>query len=1324
MKKSIILFFIFLSNILFSQQSQNIWTWIGGGKTANAPIADYGLVGIEHPDNYPNPSEYNDGVPVNNNFYFFGGGRNDAGETNLFWKFNNETQNWVYESGIFLEEEKVKEIVFDLNNEDYRNTPRAKVGVQLWKDSSDNIWLFSGFFNMNGFFYPNYFYEENLNDLWKYNTQSKMWSKVQNQTFQNEPNFGIPGIESSENQPPLTAFSQTWTTPDGYLWMFGGITVGEDTYKKHINTMWRFNPETQMWTCMSGPRDFFDLGSYGELGVESSLNYPPSRKNAATWVDDEGNLWLFGGNVATSYHPEGWVSQTKDTNEIWKYNPQTNLWTWVKGDLDSVETFPNVGVENINNMPAVTGVAKPAYWIDENGHLWYYYTRKLWEYNLQTNIWTLRKSLTSWSVEIPDDINVYNENYDPNNDGTVNYSSLVSNQSWVYNGEFYLWNYRSFWKYNPGLNAWSLLKRPIGDASTFKRKVILDPIQTEFTHPGSYYGSSAKWNDSQGNLWFYHKWGLGYNNTEVETKDIWKYDVSTLKWQFIRSFDFDIESANINYGQLGVEEYFNYPGRRDWALSWTDEEDNLWLYGGQISSNTMKSDLWKFNPNTKNWVWMDGPTSNNEIPNYGIQNQYNEENTPGGRKQAVTWKDLEGNFYIFSGYGYVSQGNQSNLNDIWKYNKINGQWAWLKGKNNNDTPEFSAGIGVEDENNQPIGGRDYTSWNDHEGNLWVITSSGGLWRFNNENWIQMTENSTLNYGLIGSYHENNSPGIRHNASSWVEENGSLLLFGGSEDHYFGPNENYHYNDLWRFDINLKQWAWIGGEKHLGNYQDAKYGIYGVLNEPFITNLPGVRQKTLFWQDNDKNYYLYGGNGLGESPSGGHLSDVWKLNRTFNVISGEIKIDMDGDGCQNSNLSMSNAKINVQHVSDPHLIFTNHNGGYIEVNDYTDFSLVPEADYFTFQPLSADFSFELVGNSLTQNFCAVGNGTFNDLNISVIPLTDPVSGFINRYKILYKNVGTTILSGDVQLEYQSNYMNFINSTPHIDSQTENTLYWNFDNLAPYQSAEILLELEFNAPTDPEFPLNNGDELNFLATVNPIDDDETAEDNKFTLTQYVVNSFDPNDKICLQGTSISPEEVGEFVYYKIRFENTGTATASHVVITDYIDTEKFDISSISPVDASNDFSFNIYDGNKLTITFEYINLPPPPSQNRFGYIVFKIRTKETLQEGDLFSNTANIYFDYNYPVITNEYETIIENNLELIDHNSHSEISVYPNPVEDIIYFNSRKDIDKVQIFDISGKLIQSNSVKNQKLEVKNLNAGIYIFKLYSDNSVYNLKIIKK
>ncbi len=1327
MKKRITYFLAFIPVLLFSQQSQNIWTWIGGGKVGNAEIADYALVGVEHPDNYPNPSEYCDGVLLDNSFYFFGGGRNDAGETNLFWKFNNETQNWVYVSGIFIEEEDAEEIVYGLNNEDYRNTPRAKIGVQLWTDLEDNIWLFSGFFNHNSTFNPNFFYEENLNDLWKYNTASKMWSKVMNETFENEPHFGTQSIESPENQPPLTAFSQTWTTPDGYLWMFGGITVGEDTYKKHINTMWRFNPQTQMWACMSGSREYFDLGSYGEMGIESSSNYPPSRKNAATWVDDEGNLWFFGGQVATSVHPEGWVLQTTNTNEVWKYNPQTNLWTWVKGDFTTTENNPNVGVEDILNMPVPTGSFKAAYWIDENDHLWYYYTRRLWEYNPQTNIWILRKKQNSGEVVIPDEIDIFSGNYDPNTDGTVNYTSLTSNQTWIYDGEFYLWNYRSFWKFNPNLNEWSMLNRMDANVNTFERKVVLDANKTEFTHPGSLYAYNAKWNDSQGNLWYYHKYGLGYNNTQTETRDIWKYDVSTLKWQFIRSFEFDFNSTNPNYGELGIEEYFNYPGRRDWVSSWADDEDNLWLYGGHISYNNYKSDLWKFNTQTRNWIWMDGSASNNEIPNYGIPNEYSEENTPGGRGHAVSWKDAQGNFYLFSGFGYVSQGDQVELNDVWKYSLSEGMWAWLKGSNNDEMPEHSIGIGLEDENNQPIGGRQYTSWNDNDGFLWVITSNGGLWKFNNENWIQMTENSELSYGLIGVYNENNSPGIRHNASTWVEENGSLLLFGGSEDFYFGPDENYFYNDIWRFDINLKQWAWIGGEKHIGNYQDERFGNYGVLNEPFITNLPGVRQSSLFWQDNDRNYYLYGGNGLGEDPNEGYLSDVWKFNRTFNVISGEIKIDLDGDGCQNSNLLMPYTRINVENDSSPNTLFTNYNGAYVEVNDLNDFSLIPEADYFSFQPANAAFSFDIVGNSITQDFCAVPTGNYNDLNIAVIPLTDPVAGFVSRYKVIYKNVGTTILSGTVQLDYQGDYMEFISSVPQTDSQTENSLIWNFENLAPYQSAEIQFELEFNEPTDPEFPLNNDDELTFEATINPIENDQTTEDNMFSLVQTVVNSFDPNDKICLQGTSISLEEVGEFVYYKIRFENTGTAFASHIVITDYIDTEKFDISTITPVDASHNYSFTVSDINKLTITFEYINLPPAPSQNRFGYIAFKLRTKETLQEGDIFSNTANIFFDYNYPIETNEYETIIESELGINnDSNLSPKVSVFPNPVKDVLNIKSEMQINSVEIYDVAGRLVKISMVNSVETiqNISKLETGMYFVKIKTDQGVDVRKIIKQ
>lgn len=676
---------------------------------------------------------------------------------------------------------------------------------------------------------------------------------------------------------------------------------------------------------------------------------------------------------------------------------------------------------------------------------------------------------------------------------------------------------------------------------------------------------------------------------------------------------------------------------------------------------------------------------------------------------------------MFGGFGLISTGNYGNLNDVWKYNTSEGKWSWIKGKNNNETPEFSAGVGISDSDNQPIGGRDYTSWNDLDGNLWFITSNGALWKFDNENWIQMTENSNLNYGLIGSYHQNNSPGVRHNANAWIEENGSLLLFGGSEGFYLGPDENYKYNDLWRFDINLNQWAWIGGEKHIGNSTDNKYGKYGVLNEPFLTNLPGVRQKPMYWQDNDKNYYLYGGNGLGEN-EGGYLSDVWKLNRTFNVISGEIKIDVNNDGCQNTNLKMPYARINVTN-SGPYIIFSNMNGAYIEANQLNDFSLVPEASYYSFEPASADFSFESVGNSLNQNFCAVGNGSINDLNIAIIPLTDPTPGNVHKYKIIYQNVGTTILSGNIQLNFQDNYMNFTGAVPNASSQAENMISWTYENLQPYQTKEIEFNMEFNTPTNSEFPLNGDEELVFEAVINPLDTDQTPDDNSFSLTQIVVNSFDPNDKTCLQGESILVDEIGDYVYYKIRFENTGTANASHIVITDFIDSEKFEISSLLPVDSSHDFSMSISDGNILRFNFEYINLPYPPSQLRFGYVVFKIRTKSSLQEGDVFANTANIYFDYNYPIITNDYQTVIESEMDTSEF-FNNDISLYPNPTQGILNVTSTSPVSKVEIFDTSGRLILVLNNTSNKINISDLPSGIYIFKLHGVESTSNFRIIKK
>ncbi len=117
-----------------------------------------------------------------------------------------------------------------------------------------------------------------------------------------------------------------------------------------------------------------------------------------------------------------------------------------------------------------------------------------------------------------------------------------------------------------------------------------------------------------------------------------------------------------------------------------------------------------------------------------------------------------------------------------------------------------------------------------------------------------------------------------------------------------------------------------------------------------------------------------------------------------------------------------------------------------------------------------------------------------------------------------------------------------------------------DLKPSETREIALTLNVNAPMETP-PVNNDDRLSFTASINPIVGDEQPVDNSFALRQVVVGSFDPNDKTCLEGATIPPSAVGKYVHYLIRFENKGTAEAQNVVVKDMIDTEKFDVSSLS-------------------------------------------------------------------------------------------------------------------------------------------------------------------
>lgn len=78
-------------------------------------------------------------------------------------------------------------------------------------------------------------------------------------------------------------------------------------------------------------------------------------------------------------------------------------------------------------------------------------------------------------------------------------------------------------------------------------------------------------------------------------------------------------------------------------------------------------------------------------------------------------------------------------------------------------------------------------------------------------------------------------------------------------------------------------------------------------------------------------------------------------------------------------------------------------------------------------------------------------------------------------------------------------------------------------------------------------------------------------------------------------------------------------------------------------------------------------------------------------------------------------------------SEDDIAIYPNPFNDKLFIMSNVDFDKVLIYDISGKQVYKKNIKSVKenyLNLNQLNTGIYFIELINKDSSYIQRIIKK
>lgn len=448
---------------------------------------------------------------------------------------------------------------------------------------------------------------------------------------------------------------------------------------------------------------------------------------------------------------------------------------------------------------------------------------------------------------------------------------------------------------------------------------------------------------------------------------------------------------------------------------------------------------------------------------------------------------------------------------------------------------------------------------------------------------------------------------------------------------------------------------------------------------------------------------------------------------FYSIQGNTKIDLENNVCDENDIDFPSMKFNITNGSISGTIISNTSGNYsipVQAGTHTITPVFENPTYFNVSPPSVAVTFPAQTSPFAQNFCVTPNGVHQDVEVVIVPLDAARPGFDASYGLVYKNKGNTTVSGSISLTYMDNVMDFLEANPIQSSIEPNILTWNYTNLQPFETRYITVSFNLNSPQETP-ALNGGEILNFTAIIDPISGDEMVSDNTSTLNQEVVNSYDPNDKTCLEGSVISTELIGQYVHYVIRFENTGTFFAQNVVVKDEIDVSKFDLNSLIVLSASHQ-QWTRINGNKVEFIFENIQLPFPPSEERHGYIAFKIKLKNNLTVGDTFSNFASIYFDYNFPIITEPATTTIEA-LSNPDFEFSNFVKLYPNPASATIIIESQTiNLKSVEIFNSFGQLIQAIPNDNNQLsiDVSNLSTGTYFVKVHSDKGVGVSKFVKQ
>lgn len=405
--------------------------------------------------------------------------------------------------------------------------------------------------------------------------------------------YGTMGVANASNTPGSQNRGITWCDAAGNLWLYGGYGTTATSYG-YLSDLWKYVPSTNNWTWISGPGTASQAAVYGTMGIGSTSNTPGARAGAASWIDSNGDFWLFGGFNATGIF-----------NDLWRYSIVGGAWTWMGGTTTS-NASPVYGPATV---PTSSAMPRASYnlvsWKDPLGNFWMYdgvYGNEVWRYNPTSTQWTYMSG-TSTSTAVSNAVTnsygtqgVFSPTVFPGARYTSGAADALGNL-YIFGGQVYtatgFGRANDLWKYNITTNQWAWLggTQSTSSAGAFGTQGVFSAT----TIPNGRYGHTM-WADNTNNrIWLFSGEFQTLTST-YWTNDTWCYDVATNQWAWMKGnstfYNLSSPGPGAIYGTQTIPGQTNTPGWHVGATTWPSSTTTMWLFSGTEWNGS--NELWKF----------------------------------------------------------------------------------------------------------------------------------------------------------------------------------------------------------------------------------------------------------------------------------------------------------------------------------------------------------------------------------------------------------------------------------------------------------------------------------------------------------------------------------------------------------------------------------------------------------------------------------------------------------------------------------------------------------------------------------------------------------